>query len=219
MRALRSLARPAAAAALAAACLLPALRPAATQGAGAPLPFAVGEEMVFRARSSRWGTVGTGSMRVEPAETVRGASAWKLHFHFGGRVGPARVEDCTASWLVPERMASLRYHHYERAPLSRRTEEVEMFPAERRWTGRNGQGGRSATDAPLDELSFLYYVRTLRLEPGAEYTLNRHFDPNRNPVHVRVLRRERQTVPAGTFSVVVVEMRVRDPRVGDQGGG
>src|SRR5690606_11934394 len=98
----------------------------------------------------------------------------------------------------------------ERHPLSSKSEEVEVYPGERRWQAAGGREGRSQTDAPLDELSFLYYVRTLDLADGAVYVLERHFDPERNPVHVKVLGREQVAVPAGVFDVVVVEMRVRD---------
>src|SRR5690606_11555826 len=66
--------------------------------------------------------------------------------------------------------------------------------------------------APLDELSFIYFLRSLPLEEGESHALARHFDPERNPVVVRVLRRERVSVPAGDFATVVVEMRVKDQR-------
>lgn len=67
------------------------------------------------------------------------------------------------------------------------------------------------TSAPLDELSFIYFVRTLPLEAGASYSLSRHYDPARNPVTVRVVGRGAVTVPAGRFETIEVEMRVRDP--------
>jgi hypothetical protein len=87
---------------------------------------------------------------------------------------------------------------------------VEIYPGERRWTGEDGTTGTSTTSEPLDELSFLYYLRTLPLRDGDVYTVERHFDPSRNPVEVRVLRRERWTGPAGSFPTVVVQMQVHD---------
>ena len=66
--------------------------------------------------------------------------------------------------------------------------------------------------APLDELSFLYYVRTLPLLPDNTLSVTRHFDEARNPTVVRVTGREDIDVPAGRFHAVVVEMRVRDAR-------
>jgi hypothetical protein len=110
-------------------------------------------------------------------------------------------------------MHSLRYHKRERSPLGSRREEVDIFPEEGRWEGLEGGAGETSTREPLDELSFLYYIRSLPLRDGDSYTLARHFDSARGPVVVVVLRREQTTVPAGKFSTVVVEMRVSDDRV------
>lgn len=202
--------------ALAAAAVLP---PGVEAQSSAPaVPFAVGEELTFQARSSRFGSLGTGVMSVEGGETVRGRRTYLLSFRFRGRVGPAVVEDRTRSWFDPRGLASLRYEKHERSPLSSRTEEVEMYPAARRWEAADGTVGGSVTDAPLDELSFLYFLRTLPLADGDAYSLDRHFDPRRNPVRVRVVGRSRLSVPAGEFSTVEVEMRVKDPdRYGGEG--
>ncbi len=192
---------------------------AAGQAADPPtLPFAPGEAMVFRVTSDRFGEIGTGSMRVERRERVRGTDAYLLCFDFGSRVGPFRIEDRTRSWVDPVTMASLRYYKRERSPLGGRSEEVEIFPGERRWTSDDGDAGASPTDAPLDELSFLYFIRTLPLEDGATYTLGRHFDAGRNPVVVQVLGRERLDLPIGVFRTIAVEMRVHDAgRFGGEG--
>lgn len=164
-------------------------------------PFALGEVLSYRAVSSRFGTFGTGTLRVDGPEELRGQSTIRLSFDFRGRVGPFRVEDQTRSWLVADDMSSIRYTKRERSPLGSRNEDVDIVPGERR----------------LDELSFLYHVRCLPLEDGKTYSLALHFDPGRNPVVVRVLRRERTVVPAGEFATVVVEMRVKDSRFGGNG--
>lgn len=191
---------------------------AAGQSVPADVPFAVGEELTFTARSSRFGTFGTGTMAVEGPETVRGREVILLRFDFHGRVGPLGAEDRTRSWLDPRGMASLRYRKRERSPLSSRTEEVEMALPGRRWEAADGRAGESPTPAPLDELSFLYFLRTLPLRDGDAYALDRHFDPERNPVRVRVLGRGTLRVPAGEFRTVRVEMRVKDPgRFGGEG--
>jgi hypothetical protein len=43
------------------------------------------------------------------------------------------------------------------------------------------------------------------LEVGQTYRFDRYFKPDRNPVTIRVLRRERVTVPAGTFDAIVIQ--------------
>lgn len=188
------------------------------QSAEPELPFAVGEELVYRVRIGRFGTVGEGVLRVSGPEVLRARETYLLSFDFRSRIGPFTVEDRTRSWIDPDRLAALRFSKREKHPLSSHDEEVEIFPDERRWESRRGGAGASPTDAPLDELSFLYFIRTLPLASDAVYTLDRHFDPARNPVVVQVLRRERLAVPAGEFATIVVEMRVKDPgRFGGEG--
>jgi len=58
---------------------------------------------------------------------------------------------------------------------------------------------------PLDDASFLYFVRTLTLQVGAQYTFDRYFQLAGNPIVLNVLREERITVPAGTFDAIVVQ--------------
>ena len=176
------------------------------------LPFGPGEELVYEVRVAPMGRVGKGTLRVERAEAIRGQKVYRLSFDFTAKVGPLRAVQRSDSWLDPERLMVLRFHKRESQPLARdRSEQVEIYPEERRWQAADGERGRAPTTAPLDELSLLYYVRLLPLDEGEEVRLERHFDPERNPVIVKALGREMLTVPAGTFSAMVFEMRVRDP--------
>jgi hypothetical protein len=198
-------------AALVALASLPVLCAQAPAPAAA-LPFGAGERLEYRARVARVGEIGRAAMWVEGPFELRGAEALRLRFDVDTRVGPVRVRDRTESWLDPARMAALRYHKHERHPLARRDERVELYPEERRWERADGVHGASETDRPLDELSFLYFVRTLPLDDDAEVRLARHFDPERNPAVLRVVGRETLATPAGEFRTLVVEMRVRDER-------
>jgi hypothetical protein len=62
----------------------------------------------------------------------------------------------------------------------------------------------------LDEVAFLYWVRTLDLTPGDTLVLRRYFRPERNPVTIAVLRRDTVDVPAGRFETVVVHPLIPD---------
>lgn len=175
------------------------------------LPFGPGERLIFQGRV-RAGVSGGGTLWVEGPVDVRGTSTWLLHSDMEGRVGPLRATDRNASWLDPIRMTALRYTSRERHILSRYDDVVDIFPGERRWSSASGEEGATTGPAPLDELSFLYYVRTLPLGDDTTLTLARHFDVARNPTVVTVVGREEIDVPAGRFRAVVVEMRVRDAR-------
>lgn len=183
-----------------------------------PLPFGVGERLEYRVSVAKLGTVGTGSMSVEGPVDVRGTSTFALRSEIRARVGPLENTERAESWLDPTRMAALRYRKRARGAFSRNDDQVELYPDERRWTNRRGKTGQSPTAAPLDELSFLYYVRTLPLLSDSVATMDRHYDRMRNPVAVRVVGRDTVHTPAGAFATVVVEMRVKDPtRYGGEG--
>lgn len=172
----------------------------------AALPFAPGEQCVYGGRS-RLGRIGTGTLGVDAAPE---GGSYLLRFDFRGRIGIFSVSDRTRSWFDPRAMSSSRFTKRERSPITSRDEDVRMDAGRGRWQdARNG--GAMATDSPLDELSFIYYVRSLPLRNGDSYSLSRHYDPTRNPVTIRVIGRGTIDVPAGRFQTIEVEMRVRDP--------
>ena len=174
------------------------------------LPFRVGERLVYDGRVR--GITGRGTMWIDGPVDVRGVPTYELHFDFAARVGPLTVSQKSTSWLDPERMAAMRFQKRERHLLTRREESVELFPDERLWRAKDGESGASPTTAPLDELSFIYFIRTLPFSSDSTLRFARHFDPERSPTFVRVLGREQVDTPAGSFGTVVVEMRVRDPQ-------
>jgi hypothetical protein len=175
------------------------------------LPFAPGERLTFEGKV-RSGVSGGGTLWVEGPVELRGTTTWLLHSDMEGRVGPLRATDQNASWLDPIRMTALRYTSRERHILSKHDDAVNIFPGEKRWAAASGAEGVVEGSSPLDELSFLYYLRTLPLDADTVLTLARHFDVARNPTIVTVLRREEIEVAAGRFRAIVVEMRVRDAR-------
>ncbi len=177
----------------------------------ANLPFAPGETFEYSGRV-HVGVSGHGTLRVEGPSELRGTKVWTLHSDMEGKLGFLRASDRAVSWIDPLRMSSLRYTMRERHLLARYDEDVDIFASEKRWSAADGREGTFVSDAPLDELSFLYFLRTLPLADEAELTVARHFDDARNPTIVRVVSREEVEVAAGRFRAVVVEMHVRDAR-------
>jgi hypothetical protein len=175
------------------------------------LPFDVGERMTYHVKLGRFGA-GRGAMWVEGPVDVRGTSTYLLRSEMQARVGFVKASDQAESWLDPLRMTALRYHKRERRALSGDEEQVELFPSESRWEEKGGPGGESPTDDPLDELSFIYFIRTLPLVSDTVSRIVRHYDRERNPIEVRVVGRDTIVTEAGVFPTIVVEMRVRDSR-------
>ncbi len=174
------------------------------------LPFAPGETLEFQVRSSRFGTIGTATMAVGPREILLGREVLPLSMETEGRVTLFRFEDLARSWFDPRTLSAVRFEKVERHPLARRNEEVDLVSNPGLWVSMAGEVGRLGDPNPLDELSFIYFIRTMELAPGDVVALDRHFDEARNPVRVRAVKVDTLTVPAGTFPVLVVEMEVRD---------
>lgn len=151
---------------------LVAAQPAGDPARALPLVRA-GEEIVYSVHSSRFGNIGKAILRVD-ADTLDGVPAYRLSFDFEARIALFKVADHTRSWVRADDLSTLRYRKDERSPLGGRKEDVRV-------------GDDVATDQPLDELSFIYFVRALYLETGDTILVNRHFDPARNPVRVTAL--------------------------------
>jgi hypothetical protein len=71
---------------------------------------------------------------------------------------------------------------------------------------------------PMDEVSFVYFARTLPLEPGQCYELPRYFRPDGNPVVLRVVRRDTITVPAGRFPAIVIQPEITTSAIFSKNG-
>jgi hypothetical protein len=177
----------------------------------AELPFAPGERMTYAGRV-HVGVAGSGTISVDAPTQFHGTTTWVLRSDMQGKLGPIKATERHASWLDPVRMAALRYTSSERHLFRRHSDAVNISPEERRWASDGGLSGELATDRPLDELSFLFYLRTLPLPNDSVLTVSRHFDVARNPTTLRVLGREEIDVGAGRFHAIIVEMRVRDTR-------
>jgi hypothetical protein len=200
--------------------LAPAPVPAAAHAAPvAPVPFGPGERLAFRITLGPFGRVGHGSMEVIDLDTVHGHPSYELRLRIQGGIGFAKVDDSMASWLDASKLVSRRFHQDQKEIRYERHRKFDFFPEERRWARTdNDEKGDLPTDSPLDDLSFLYYVRTLPLEPGSTYTLDRYFSRKGNPVVVKVLRREEVKVPAGTFQTVVVQPLIQTRGLFSKGG-
>ena len=183
-------------------------------GAQTPdLPFDVGERLHYRVSLGVLGSVGEGDMSVGGPEDVRGTETLVLRSQVWARVGFVRTTERAESWIDPIRMTALRYQKRTHGAFTRDDEQqVELFPEQRRWEDQRGRHGESPTSTPLDELSFIYYLRTLPLDADTVDSVVRHYDAARNPIAVRVVGRDTVRTSAGTFPAIIVEMRVKDAR-------
>ena len=185
----------------------------------APVPFGPGERMTYKVTLGFVGDVGKGYMEVTDIDSVHGQPAYRLHMRIEGGIPLARVEDDYQSWLDTRDLFSRRFHTDVHEVRYKRKRAIDFFPAERRWRRTDkDESGPMPTDQPLDDLSFVYFLRTLPLKVGDTYTLPRYFKDEGNPVTVKVLRREKVTVPVGTFNTIVVQPIIKTKGLFGDGG-
>ena len=173
-------------------------------GAALSVPFGVGERLEYDVRFGRL-HVGSGSMEVADVQEVRGRSTWHTIFQVRGGTFFYRVNDQYESWIDRHTGNSLRF----KQDLNEGRRDVErmfeIFPDSARFVENGEDSTQASVRNPLDDGSFLYFLRTIPLAVGETYTFERYFRPDRNPVTIKVLRKERIEVPAGEFDAIVVQ--------------
>jgi hypothetical protein len=185
----------------------------------AVVPFGPGEDLIYDVRLGALGRRGEGRMTVVGLEEIRGKMTYHTYMSIQGGLWWFKVNDQTDSWFDVTTLATRRFIQNVDEPNYERYRVWEIFPAEKRFERTdNGRSGEIPTNLPLDDLSFFYFVRTLPLEVGDEYTFDRYFRESGNPVVIRVLRKDTVQVPAGTFETVVVQPIIQTDGLFSQGG-
>jgi hypothetical protein len=181
-----------------------------------PVPFAIGERLEY---DVKFGVlkVGSGKMEVLGIEEVRGRPAWHTSFTVRGGTFFYKVNDKLESWIDTHTFASLR--HLQDLQEGKRDRErlFEIYPDRLVYTENGGEERPTARD-PLDDASFLYFIRTVPLTVGQTYDFPRYFRPDRNPVRVRVLRKEDVKVPAGRFPAIVIQPIIKSKGIFSENG-
>ena len=167
----------------------------------APVPFAAGERADYQVKYGPF-SVGRGSMDVMGLDTVRGRETWHILFRIRGGVPGYRVDDRMESWMDTRTLASLRFKQDMNEGSRERERNFEIYPGDK--FVEDAREPQPTVATPLDDGSFLYFVRTIPLEVGKEYSFDNYFRPDRNPVRIQVLRKERIRVPAGEFETIVI---------------
>jgi hypothetical protein len=172
----------------------------------AQVPFGAGEKSFFEVRFGGI-RVGSGSLEVIGVESVRGRDTWHTSFSVQGGTFFYRVNDSYESWIDTRTLNSLLFIRQIEEGARERAQNFEIIPEKGVYVERTREENKTLRTVaePLDEGAFLYFVRTVPLKVGETYDFNRYFIPDRNPVRVIVLRKERVTVPAGTYNAIVVK--------------
>lgn len=174
--------------------------------------MAAGERATYELRLAGR-AVGTGSLEVVGAEEIDGHAVLRTRLQVSGQVLFARVDDRFESWIDPVRLFSRRFVQDQKELTSTRYRDYRLSPERKTFRRADAASDEvMSSDEPLDDVSFLFYARTLPLRVGDVDTIPRYFKPG-HVVILRVLRTERVKVPAGTFQTIVVQ-----PTITNAGG-
>lgn len=174
------------------------------------------ESLVF---DVSWGilSVGQATLAVEDVVDFAGRPA----YHVVSRAASNRfcdafykVRDLNESWIDAATLHSLGYSKKLREGHFFRDEWV-LYDGKGRWlsktVNRDASFSWKAGTSPVlvqDVLSSVYFTRTRELKAGAEIVLDVNTRENW-PLVVKVIKKERVKVPAGTFDAWLVEPMMR----------
>ncbi len=185
----------------------------------AVVPFNAGERMEYDVKFGAI-RVGNAHMEVVALDNVRGRPAWHTAFWVQGGNFLYRVNDVYESWMDAETLSSLRFVQDLEEGGKETERKFEIYPERAVFiqTSKELPKEEPSVSQPLDDGSFLYFIRTIPLVVGQTYDFNRYFRPDRNPVRIRVLRKERIQVPAGTFDAIVVQPVIKTKGIFSENG-
>ena len=162
------------------------------------VPLWMGEALRYKVKYGIFG-VGEGRMGVSRLDTIDGRTTYVAEMHIKGW----GVDQKLRSWIDTEKLFSRRFVKEEEG----RPREYDFLPEERlvHQIQHLDSTWSIETSEPLDDIAFVYLARTLPLEVGQTYEYNRYFKEERNPIILKVLRRDKRKVGAGEFNTIVVQ--------------
>ena len=197
--------------------LMLALPARAQDGPRAHVPFGVGERLEYEVRFGKL-KVGSASMEVADLQDVRGRETWHTIFQVhGGLRFVYSVDDTFESWFDTHTGNSLRFRK-DQNEGRRDVEQVYNIYPERAVYVESRDTAMASVKDPLDDGSFLYFIRTIPLEVDQTYSFNRYFKPDRNPVTIKVARRDTVNTPMGRIPAIVLQPVIKTPGIFSENG-
>lgn len=161
------------------------------------LPFALGEALEYESRFN-FLRPGPARLAVEAIDTVRGVPSWRfsLTSRFSA-IGLFTSTSTIQSWTGIDDWKSRRFVKDNTEGSKTRHEDFLIFP-DSGYFRRNADAPKATVAAPLDDIAFIYWIRTQPLEVGKTYRFERYFRKEKNPVVVEVVKRQAMEMPDGS---------------------
>ncbi|MDH3270819.1 MAG: DUF3108 domain-containing protein [Gemmatimonadota bacterium] len=181
-------------------------------------PFGPGEHLVYKVKVGIFG-VGEGFMSVVGVDEYEGSPVYHVEMGLQGNLGPAKVNDLYQTWFDVSTLQTWRYVRDVDQIGYQSYRHWRFFPDRMRWERQdNDEAGDLGSALPLDEIAFIYFLRTLPLEVGKSYALSRYFDEDGNPVIIRVLRKDQRETEGVLYNTIVVSPEIQTDGLFGQGG-
>lgn len=189
----------------------PPVSPPPVIRAAPAVPFPVGEKFSFSARYGIF-SIGSATMEVMGTDSVHGVETVHIRFRITGGALGYHLDQTMESWVGRYDFRSRRFSSVQDERGKHRERRYEIFPD----SGFYREEGRDTTFAtvlePLDDGAFLYWIRTVPLEVGKKYEYARYFRPDRNPVIIEVVGRDKVSVAGKKWRALVVRPRIPEAR-------
>ncbi len=178
-------------------------------------PFQVGERADY---DVSYGLLhaGTASLTVVGIEPIRTRDAYRFRLTFSAGtkvlIKDLRLRDTLQSWVDTASFESLRFTEDQLDVGRPRVKRYEIFPERRIYTDGGNEEQPSVAN-PLDDVSFLYFVRTQELAVPSTREFDQYFKPGTNPVMLKVIRRDTVEAAGKKWKTIVVQPTIKTSTV------
>jgi len=180
--------------------------------AAAAVPFPVGERFTYSAKYGPF-NVGEATLQVAAIDTLRGTETVHLLFEIRGGALWYSVHQTLESWVGRADFRTRRFVNRTEEKGKSWQREFDIFPDSGFYREAGTDTTATTVAEPLDDAAFLYWIRTVPLERGRRYEFRRYFRPEKNPVIVEVLGRDRVGVAGRKWDAIVIR-----PKIPNAGG-
>ena len=178
------------------------------ENVSALLPFGVGEKFEYNVGWEKVLTAGKVTVKVEELVDYNGFDTYKVRMKAKstGAVGLFySVREELESLIDAKGLFTRRYWSSINENQKLRERLFEFDQENNRVTYKNKNKTYAVPYGIHDEVSAVFYMRTLDLKIGDSVNVNVFSKPNTATVKCNVIKRETITVPAGEFKTILVE--------------
>jgi hypothetical protein len=162
------------------------------------VPWSVGESFEYDGKYLLF-SPGGATMTVVGIDTVSGVPAWHFKLTMHVKVPFYKNDSDLESWTEVNPFVSHRFVHViveNGKQIS--NDDFHIFGDSGFYRNHQAPATSPTPRQPLDDLAFVYYIRTMELKTGDKYTVPRYFRADHNPVEVDVIGHDSLEMPDGS---------------------